>query len=249
MLHGVTCTPLPGCRKVYFSGRSSSQIIAQVEVTMITGAMRQLAGAPPQWASMWPEDDLLVRMQRAATADAWLFYAPFDTPPTADLFRAFSGNDQRSSFGGRVLSLILSPYLRASAANTAMAHRQLLREYSRLPICSQVIPRKSTAQLIPEWNAFGRVALPSEAIGTSYQRAHQLLAQLDGTNLMIAARRFRQSNGMWPSAAPPIRSRCSQPMWIYARTDSSGVLMTTATPLFTVGTPGALNLPQRYIDH
>jgi hypothetical protein len=226
---------------------ATSQVTAVNEATMVTGAMRHLSGLPPQWASQWPSDDLRARLNDAATVDAWTMYRHFDTPVTTDLFHPLGGR-RKPTLYWRVLSFILSPYLRASAANTAMAHRKLLREVTSLPACTQVINRTPPSQLVPAWNVMGRAVLGAGTLESLYQRMHLLLAQIDGTDLILEARRIRQSSGEWPAAAPKGPSRCSTPMWAYARTEANELLVTTTTPLAVVGPPNTLRLPLRHLE-
>jgi hypothetical protein len=225
-----------------------SQLVALAEASMITGAMRQMPGPPPQWALTWPEHDLVGEMNQAATADAWMLYVPFNSPPTTDLFNADSGQENNATTGGRVLSFLLSPYMRASAANAASAHSRLLREYANRSACSQILTTWKPNELLPEWNRFGRIALPSEAIGSAYGKVHLLLAQLEGTRLVLAARRGRSDEGAWPAVAPEVRSPCAQRIWSYARTDSGELVVAATTPLLINGVQGAWNLSQRYVE-
>ncbi len=210
--------------------------------------MRQMTGLPPQWAFVWPEGDLIRQMNEAATAEAWTIYGPFESPATTDLFSAVSGAENQPTLGGRIVSLVLSPYLRASAASTAKAHRDLLLYYARLPACIQVVATKTIAQAIPEWNVFGRVTDPGEAVGTSYRRLHRFLAHVEGTRLILASRRVKQETTLWPIAAPVVRSPCVEHLWSYAVARSGDLSLTVTTPLPTVGTRTALTLPQRYVE-
>jgi hypothetical protein len=225
-----------------------SQAIGRYEANLIIGTMRQLTGPPPPWALDWPGVDSIRQMDLAAMADAWIFYQAFDTQATSDLFTAFSGPENRPTLGGRSLSTAFSSYLRASAANAASCHRDLLRELARLPACTQTVVAPTAEQVIPKWNVFGKIVFIGDSLGLGYRRLHLFLAQLEGTRLILGARRAKQETKVWPRTAPSIASPCTVAPWSYA-VDSSGKLSLAArTPFATIGTPKALALPQSFSE-
>jgi hypothetical protein len=222
-----------------------SQLIAIAETSVIVGTMRQLSGPPPKWALTWPGEDLQKSLGRSFALDAWYGYSSFASPITTDLFTAFAGKETQPSLGGRMLSMLLSPYLRMSAANSAAAHRTVLRHNLEPPPCDQTVQALTTAQVIPEWNTFGRVAVPVESIGSSYRRLRGLHAHIEGTRLLLQARRARSQTGVWPGEPPPIVSPCAKRMWSYTAT-ADGIRIESGATIPPLEAREALNLAMQF---
>lgn len=222
-----------------------SQLIAIAEASLIVGTMRQLPGPPPPWALTWPEEDLPRRLNRAFAVDAWHGLSPFASTRMIDFFTLFAGKDARPSLLTRAISLILSPYLRLSAANAAAAYRTALRHNLEPPACDQSVQGLTATGMIPKWNVFGRVAVPVEVMSSSHQRMRSLNAHTEGTRILLHARFARQQGGTWPPALPPIASPCAQRMWSYAASPFHMEIHANVK-IPPIETPKALNLATRF---
>jgi hypothetical protein len=220
-----------------------SQLVGYAEANLIIGGMRQVEGAP-DWSLQWPGLNLQVALTRATTADAWPIYEPFTRSLFSDLFTVFADKEHPPTLGGRLLSLVLGPYLVASAANTAIVHRTSLQRYSSLPACDQRI-EIITTDAIPRWNIFGRVAFPE--LGGSYERLQHLLAHIDGTRQLLTARRQRQHSRAWPEAPPPFQTICHRSFWAY-ELHGDRLYLHALEPIVPLKSKGAINLSPQFSD-
>lgn len=139
----------------------------------------------------------------------------------------------------------MSPYLRMSAANAAAAHRTVLRRNSEPPACDQTVKALTTAQVIPEWNVFGRAAVPVEGIGSAFRRLRGLHAHIEGTRLLLHARLGKYQSGAWPTALPSIPSPCTRRIWSYAATPG-GLQLHADVKIPPLEVREALNLATRF---
>jgi hypothetical protein len=98
----------------------------------------------------------------------------------------------------------------------------------------------------PEVGVVARIRIIAGNTPELSNRLLQFLAHIEGTRLILAARRIKQTTGDWPETAPPIQSPLAQPAWLYARTADGELFITTTTPLTTLDTAITLNLPQRH---
>ena len=222
-----------------------SQLIGYAETTLIVGSMRQIKGCP-EWSLRWPSADLKAALTRAATVEAWPLYQPFTEMPGSDLFTAYGDVEEKASMPGRILSGVFGPYLLASAANTAETHRYALHEYTRPDICDQRT-RIISYKTLPGWNVFGRVAFSGDTLGGSFRRMRHLAADIQGTRLILLARRAKQDTGTWPTSTPRSVPPCSHLLWS-SESKPAQYLIRAVPAISPLENKGAINLPQEHVE-
>jgi hypothetical protein len=201
-------------------------------VKMAAVAMRKIDAPPPAWALEVTAEDLGEGLLRATAGEAAMLKNAVEEEGRLDGLTSLPPSEWSSALA----AFLRRPLQQAVAGNVIESYREAASSLEEAGLCSEPALEERRGW----WRHFAGGANPEKTISESWRRGREAALQIEGTRLVLLARRERSQTGSWPATLPG-KGRCGG--WEYAR-EGDRASITYRSPIDPAG-PGSLPLAWR----
>jgi len=213
-----------------------NQLIAMVDLRMLTGILRQVPDAPEIWRERLAEQDHRSRFIEAMEVDAWIWaHAPMGG----------GFNTGKSALLENFTATVRGPYLKFCMAQASNALRERLQNLKQLPaLCDyDLVSRDADLAIeLPPWNILGNTMMPN--LTSAVERVARLEFDLELTRHVLDL-----DAGLAQSAntSSSVRSEaCPESGWIYDRSRPGQVVLSLDRALDWSQSLRGHKIPERF---